>query len=161
MTHWWKIVLRTGASLIYQESLYLCHFVESRTELSSTQFGICFLISWESKVWYSLCIICQQIIHKYSPVKPGQAPPPPPSKIFYWLFQGGTSFVDLFLSCGCYAFVRICLYVPCCHLLGKGWPLGSRLRCLTVRLLLSHWYPGSGVVLGWIDSWSLHPYLLW
>ena len=85
------------------------------------------------------------------------------SKIFYWPFQGGTSFEDLlcfFLSCVCYAFVRVCLYVPCGHLLGKGWPLGSRLWCLTVSLLLSHWYPGSGVVLDCIDSWSLHPYLL-
>ena len=88
----------------------------------------------------------------------------PSSKIFYWPFQGGTSFVDLlcfFLSCVCYAFVRLCLYVPCCHLLGKGWPLGSRLWCLTVSLSLSHWYPGSGVVLDCIDSWSLHPSLLW
>ena len=64
---------------------------------------------------------------------------------FQWTFQGGTSFVDLlcfFLSCVCYAFVRVCLYVPCSHLLGKGWPLGSRLWCLTVSLSLSHWYPG-------------------
>ena len=44
---------------------------------------------------------------------------------------------------------------------GKGWPLGSRLWCLTVSLSLSHWYPGLGVVLDCIDSWSLHPYLLW
>ena len=29
-----------------------------------------------------------------------------------------------------------------------------------VSLSLSHWYPGSGVVLDCIDSWSLHPYLL-
>ena len=34
------------------------------------------------------------------------------------------------LSCVCYVFVRICLYVFCGHLLGKGWPLGSRLWCL-------------------------------
>ena len=27
-------------------------------------------------------------------------------------------------------FVRVCLYVLCGHLLGKGWPLGSRLWCL-------------------------------
>ena len=33
----------------------------------------------------------------------------------------------LFLSCICYAFVRVCLYVPCGHLLGKGCPLGTRL----------------------------------
>ena len=64
------------------------------------------------------------------------------------------------LSCVCYVFVRVCLYMLCGHLLGKGWPLGSRLWCLTVSLSLSHWYPGSGVVLDCIDSWSLHPYLL-
>ena len=64
------------------------------------------------------------------------------------------------LSCVCYVFVRGCLYVLCGHLLGKGWPLGSRLWCLTVSLSLSHWYPGSGVVLDCIDFWSVHPYLL-
>ena len=65
------------------------------------------------------------------------------------------SFMFCFLSCVYYVFVRACLYVPCSHLLGKGWPLGSRLWCLTVSLSLSHWYPGSGVVLDCIDSWSL------
>ena len=64
-----------------------------------------------------------------------------------------------FLACVCFAFVRVCLYVPCGHLLGKGWALGFRLWCLTVSLLLSHWYPESGVVLDCIYSWSLHPYL--
>ena len=64
------------------------------------------------------------------------------------------------LSCVCYVFVHVCLYVLCGHLLGKGWPLGSRLWCLTVSLSLSHWYPGSGVVLDCSDSWCLHPYLL-
>ena len=85
----------------------------------------------------------------------------PSSKIFYWLFQCGTSFVEFlfFLSCVCYAFVRVCLYVPCGHLLGKSWPLGSHLWCLALSLSLSYWYPGSGVVLDCIDSWSLHPYL--
>ena len=34
------------------------------------------------------------------------------------------------LSCLFYVFVRICLYVLCGHLLGKCWPLGSRLWCL-------------------------------
>ena len=34
------------------------------------------------------------------------------------------------LSCVCYVFVRVCVYVLCGHLLGKGWPLGSRLWCL-------------------------------
>ena len=50
-------------------------------------------------------------------------------------------------------------FVPCGHQLGNGWPLGSRLWCLTVSLSLSNWYPGTGVVLDCIDSWSLHPYL--
>ena len=45
----------------------------------------------------------------------------------------------------------VCLFVPCGHLLGKGWPLGSSLWCLIVSLSLSHWYPGSGVVLDCID----------
>ena len=59
-----------------------------------------------------------------------------------------------FLSCVCYAFVRVRLYVPCCHLLGRA--IGSvwclTVWCLTVSLSLSHWYPGSGVVLDCIDS---------
>ena len=59
----------------------------------------------------------------------------------------------MFFSVLCfYAFVRVCLYVPCGRLLGKGCPLGSRLWCLTVSFALSNWYPGSGVVLDCIDS---------
>ena len=54
--------------------------------------------------------------------------------------------------CLLYVFVRVCLYVLCGHLLGKGWPLGFHLWCLTVNLSLSHWYSGSGVVLDCIDS---------
>ena len=34
--------------------------------------------------------------------------------LLFWTFMG------FFLSCVCYAFVRVCLYVPCGHLLGKG-----------------------------------------
>ena len=59
-----------------------------------------------------------------------------------------------------YAIVRVCLLMPCGHLLGKGWPLDSRLWCLIVKLSLSHWYLGSGVVLDCIDSWSLLSFLL-
>ena len=44
------------------------------------------------------------------------------------------------------------VFVPYGHLLGKGWPLGSCLWCLTVSLSISHWYPGLGVVLDCIDS---------
>ena len=70
------------------------------------------------------------------------------------LFQGGNSFVDpLCFFCLVFAFVRICLFVPCGHLLGNGRPLGSRFWCITVlSLSLYHWYPESGVVLDCIDS---------
>ena len=57
----------------------------------------------------------------------------PSSKIFYWPFQGGTSFVELLCFCSVLCllcFVRVCLYVLSGHLLGKGWPLGSCLWCL-------------------------------
>ena len=48
----------------------------------------------------------------------------------------------------------------------KGQPAGKGLTSWlsfvvsSVSLSLSHWYPGSGVVLDCIDSWSLQPYLL-
>ena len=35
---------------------------------------------------------------------------------------------------------------------GKGLPSWHFLWCITVSLSLSHWYPGSGVVLDCIDS---------
>ena len=59
----------------------------------------------------------------------------------------------------CYAFMHVCLLMPCGHLLGKGCPLGSRLWCLILMMSLSHWYLGSGVVLDCIDSWSLPSFL--
>ena len=88
----------------------------------------------------------------------------PSSKIFLLTAPGWCVFCEsfiLFLSCFCYAFVCVCLLMPCGHLLRKGWPLGFRLWCLIVKLSLSHWYPGSGVVLDCIDSWSLPSFLLW
>ena len=42
-------------------------------------------------------------------------------------------FADLLCFCSVLYllyFVHVCLYVLCGHLLGKGWPLGSRLWCL-------------------------------
>ena len=35
----------------------------------------------------------------------------------------------------CRAFVRVCLLMSCGHLLGQGWPLGSHLLCLIVKLV--------------------------
>ena len=57
-----------------------------------------------------------------------------------------------FLPCVCNVFVCVCLFVPCGHLMGKGWPLGSSLWCLIVSLSICLWYPVSGVVLDCIDS---------
>ena len=92
----------------------------------------------------------------------------PSSKIFYWPFQGGTSFVDLLCFCSVLCllcFVRVCLYVLlfiCASWSPAGKGLTSWLSFVvsSVSLSLSHWYPGSGVVLDCIDSWSLQPYLL-
>ena len=44
-------------------------------------------------------------------------------------------------------FVHVCLYVLCGHLL--SW---LSFVVSSVSLSLSHWYPGSGVVLDCIDS---------
>ena len=43
---------------------------------------------------------------------------------------------------------------------GKGLTSWFWFVVSSVSLSLSHWYPGSGVVLDCIDSWSLQPYLL-
>ena len=73
----------------------------------------------------------------------------------YMCLWSPTSFVDLLCFCSVLCLLCLCarLFICACgHLLGKGWPLGSRLWCLTVSLSLSHWYPGPGVVLDCIDS---------
>ena len=44
---------------------------------------------------------------------------------------------------------------------GKGLTSWLSFVVSTVSVSLSHWYPGSGVVLDCIDSWSLHTYLLY
>ena len=48
-----------------------------------------------------------------------------------------------FLSCVCYAFVRV--WSP-------AEKMADLLARLIVKLSLSHWYPGSGVVIDCIDS---------
>ena len=75
----------------------------------------------------------------------------------YWPFQGSTSLADHL--CFCYAFVRVCLFVPG-HLLGKGGPLASRLWCLWVchfpiGILGQVWY----LIVSIADLWIL-TYLL-
>ena len=87
----------------------------------------------------------------------------PSSKIFYWPFQGGSSFVDLLCFCSVLCLLCLCARLFICALwspAGKGLTSWLSFVVSTVSLSLSHWYPGSGVVLDCIDSWSLHPYLL-
>ena len=38
----------------------------------------------------------------------------------------------------CLSCFRVCSLLPCGHLLGKDWPLGSRLWCLILFLSLTH-----------------------
>ena len=71
--------------------------------------------------------------------------------------------MDLLLLFSVLCLLCLCTCLFICDLwspAGKGLTSGSRLWCLTVSLLLSHWYPGSGVILDCIDSRSLQPYLL-
>ena len=78
-------------------------------------------------------------------------------------FQGGTSFVDLICFCSVLCLLCLCARLFICALwspAGKGLTSWLSFVVSTVSLSLSHWYPGSGVVLDCIDSWSLHPYLL-
>ena len=88
----------------------------------------------------------------------------PSSKLFYWPFQGGTSLVDLLCFCSVLCLLCLCARLFICALwspAGKGLTSGLSFVVSAVNLSLSHWYPGSGVVLDCIDSWTLHPYLLW
>ena len=48
----------------------------------------------------------------------------------------------LFLSCVCYAFMRVCLLLPCGHLLGKGlnaWLSFVMSNCEFVTFPLVSW----------------------
>ena len=53
-------------------------------------------------------------------------------------------------ACLCACLFICALWAPCWKGL-TSWLYGV-LWCLTVNLSLSHWYPGSGVVLDCIDS---------
>ena len=84
-------------------------------------------------------------------------------KIFYWPFKGGTYFVDLLCFCSVLCLLCLCARLFICALwssAGKGLTSWLSFVVSTMSLSLSHWYPGSIVVLDCIDSWSLHPYLL-
>ena len=72
-----------------------------------------------------------------------------------WTFQGGTSFVDLLCFCSVLCLLCLCARLFICALwspAGKGLTSWLSFVVSTVSLSLSHWYPGSGVVLDCIDS---------
>ena len=60
----------------------------------------------------------------------------------------------------CFSCFRVCSLLPYGHLLGKSWPLDSCRWCLLYFCYFPMWYPGSGVVLDCIVSWSLLSFLL-
>ena len=71
--------------------------------------------------------------------------------------------VDLLCFCSVLCFAMFCALLFICALwspAGKGLTSWLSFVVSSVSLSLSHWYPGSGVVLDCIDSWSLHHYLL-
>ena len=63
----------------------------------------------------------------------------------------------------CLVFAMFCARLFICALwspAGKGLTSWLSFVVSSVSLSLSHWYPGSGVVLDCIDSLSLHHFLL-
>ena len=60
----------------------------------------------------------------------------------------------------CLPCFRVCSLLPCFHLNGKSWPLGSCLWCLLWFCYYFIWYPGTGVVLDCIHTGSLLSFLL-
>ena len=71
--------------------------------------------------------------------------------------------MDLLCFCSVLCLLCLCARLFICALWSPdGIVLTSWLSFVvsTMSLSLSHWYPGSGVVLDCVDSLSLHPYLL-
>ena len=81
----------------------------------------------------------------------------PPVKYFYWPFQGGTYQVD-HLCNFCIVFVTLSRLLIAAFWLPAGKGLTSWFSFVVLKLCGCYfpiWYPGSGVVLDCIDSWSL------
>ena len=87
------------------------------------------VLSLPGQVWYlivsipDLCLLTYIYIRKMLTNRETGLSQP----VKYFTDRSKAVLLLFFLPCVCFAFVRVCLYVPCGHLLGKGWPLGSRL----------------------------------
>ena len=57
-----------------------------------------------------------------------------------------------FMPCVCYAFVRVCLKCALWSPAGEGLTSWLSFVVSYCEIVLSHWYPGSGVVLDCIDT---------
>ena len=69
--------------------------------------------------------------------------------------QGGTSFVDISCFCSFLCLLCLCARLFICALwspAGKGLTSWFSFVVSALSLSLSHWYPGSGVVLDCTDS---------
>ena len=64
------------------------------------------------------------------------------------------------VSCLSLSYCLVCSLQPCGHLLGKGWPLCSRVWCFSCVCHFPLLCPGSGVVFDCIDSCYLPSSLL-
>ena len=85
----------------------------------------------------------------------------PPVKDFYWPFQGRYYFCGSFVFCFfvSHAFVSVhCCLVVTCWEKADLLALVGNVYCIFCYLPM--WYPGSGVVLDCIVSWSLRSFLL-
>ena len=85
----------------------------------------------------------------------------PFSKIFYWPFHGGTSFVDHLCFCVLFLLFLRLLFAAMWSPAGKGLTSWLLLVMFIVFCYFPMWYSLSGLVHDCIVSWSLPPFFLW
>ena len=119
--------------------------------VSNCEFVTFALVSWvRCGTWLYRFLIFAPLITLSHPVK--------------YFIDRSKAVLLLWIICVIYVLCLSCFRVfsllPCRHLKGKGWPLGSCLLCLLWFCYFPIMYPGADVVLDCIDSWSLLSFLL-
>ena len=138
-------VLKFQAWPIWRKPAFLCCFSKRSTHiLVVTCLRLQFRSVGSGWQWISEGLNCVRFLFKF----------------VTWKIRPLSHLNDIFLFCFWYAFVRVCLLMPCGPLLGKGWPLGSRLYCLIVKVSLSKLVSWVSCGLDCIDSWSLPSFSL-